>query len=60
MHLSPSCNRMVPNKIGSIDFRIRFLFAYRNIVYDLTPFVDEHPGGRFSLQTFRGKDLENV
>ncbi|CAD8090800.1 unnamed protein product [Paramecium primaurelia] len=38
----------------------RFLFAYRNNVYDLTHFVDDHPGGRFSLQTFKGKDLENI
>ncbi|CAK90066.1 unnamed protein product (macronuclear) [Paramecium tetraurelia] len=38
----------------------RFLYAYRNNVYDLTHFVDDHPGGRFSLQTFKGKDLENI
>ncbi|CAK93370.1 unnamed protein product (macronuclear) [Paramecium tetraurelia] len=38
----------------------RFLFAYRNNVFDLTHFVDDHPGGRFSLQTFKGKDLENI
>eukprot|EP01095_Lingulamoeba_sp_RSL-Kostka_P005222 TRINITY_DN1655_c8_g1_i1.p1 TRINITY_DN1655_c8_g1~~TRINITY_DN1655_c8_g1_i1.p1 ORF type:complete len:835 (-),score=235.58 TRINITY_DN1655_c8_g1_i1:253-2757(-) len=30
------------------------------IVYDITPFLDKHPGGRGILQAYLGKDITNV
>ncbi|CAD8152787.1 unnamed protein product [Paramecium octaurelia] len=38
----------------------RLLYVYHNSVYDLTDFIDKHPGGRGPLNTYKGRDLENI
>ncbi|CAD8062784.1 unnamed protein product [Paramecium sonneborni] len=42
------------------QFQRRLLYVYHNSVYDLTDFKDKHPGGRGPLNTYKGRDLENI
>ncbi|CAD8066736.1 unnamed protein product [Paramecium sonneborni] len=42
------------------QFEQRLLYVYHNSVYDLSDFIEKHPGGRGPLNTYKGRDLENI